>query len=164
MALYLLFLALLIPGAGYAQPSRQYKLEAAFLYNFFNYITWPGYDSPEALENPIICIERDDPIGPYLRYIKQHIQGERSLGIRNLGDGESAAGCHLLFRRYPLRSQHELSKNTLTVYESDNDLVREGMIELAPEEERMVMVIYNSVMSARGFKVSSRLLDLAEIR
>ncbi|MEJ0010380.1 MAG: hypothetical protein WDN72_07685 [Alphaproteobacteria bacterium] len=24
---------------------RQYKVEAVFLYNFFNYITWPGHSS-----------------------------------------------------------------------------------------------------------------------
>ncbi len=42
-----LALCLLAPALTRADETedRQYKVEAVFLYNFFNYITWPGHSS-----------------------------------------------------------------------------------------------------------------------
>lgn len=161
----LLLAALLFPFA--AQPQeigRQYKVEAAFLYNFFNYITWPGYDSPEELVKPTLCVDKEDPVEPYLRYIQQHTKGARSLTIHKMTSGESPAKCNLLFTRQPLHNKWEIPNDTLIVLESDDDLEREGMIELEQQADHMVVIIHNNWMQDKGFKVSSRLLDLAEVR
>ena len=163
--LLLLAFILSLPFSALSQETgRQYKVEAAFLFNFFNYFTWPGYDSPEALVNPTLCVDREDPVEPYLRYIQQHTKGARNLTIRKMKDGESPSRCNLLFTRQPLHNKWDIPDETLIVLESDEDLEREGMIKLEQQEDHMVMVIHNTWMKDKGFKVSSRLLDLAEVR
>jgi hypothetical protein len=149
----------------HTQDGRQYKVEAAFLYNFFSYITWPGYDSPEALRKPIICVDKEDPVEPYLRYIQQHAKStDRPLTIRRISNGEVPTSCNLLFTRQPLYDKRIIPQDTLVVLDSDEDLEREGMIELTQQDGHIVMVIHNERMNNKGFKVSSRLLDLAEVR
>ena len=144
---------------------RQHKIEAAYLYNFFNYITWPSYASPQALDVPIICIYGKDPILPYLEYIARKMAGERSLKIRiiNRSDHETA-GCHMLFMRHSMsyKMLKAATNDTLIVIKPDDPLDRGGMIELSEEDnDRIAISINHNQLEQKGFQVSSRLLDLA---
>ena len=148
-----------------AEEPRYYKIEAAFLYNFFNYITWPGYTSPEALTQPVICIESNDPVGPYLAYVQHKMLGQRGLQVRKVMDNGSLAGCHLLFVRHAVSEtgvRDALKNNTLIVAEPEDPLDRGAPLDLVKEEERLTLDIDQSRLTAGGFQISSRLLDLAE--
>jgi len=146
-----------------AAADRQYKIESAYLYSFFNYITWPGYDSPQKLKDPVICIAGNDPILPYLDYIRNKMAGERTLTIRAAGDDGAFAGCHILFVRHriPSRLLSGVPNDTLIVLKPDDPLDRGGMIELTEDGERISININQPLIEGRGFLVSSRLLDLA---
>jgi hypothetical protein len=169
---FYLFLTLALlccaPGAGRAADEREYKVEAVFLYNFFNYITWPGYSSPEGLRQVTICTMGDDPVERYLAYVGRRMAHERTLKIRALQEGESPEGCHMVF----LRRSSPLSQpvkdpppDVLTVAMGPDFLANGGMIELTHEQERMAIAINRSLLAHKGFQVSSRLLDLArEVR
>ncbi len=143
---------------------RQYKIETAYLYSFFNYITWPGFNSPQDLKNPTICISGEDPIIPYLGYISNKVARERTLTIRPLTDGSSANGCHIFFIRHRISAQmvDSLRRDTLIVFKSDDPLDRGGMIELSEDGERIAIKINQVQLEERGFQVSSRLLELAQ--
>lgn len=140
---------------------RQYKVEAAFLYSFFNYITWPGYDTPQALKDPVICIYGDDPLVPYLKYVSNKVSAERNLTLRTVSRN-STDGCHLLFMRHRLPDISGVDSKTLTVFMPDDPLDRGGLIELTQEEQRIAVKIDQSNMERRGFLISSRLLQLAK--
>lgn len=142
---------------------RQYKVESAYLYSFFNYITWPSYESPQKLHEPVICVAGSDPILPYLNYISQKMKEERALTIRNLDD-EAATGCHMLFVRHRISSRilNAIPKDTLIVLKPDDPLDRGGMIELAEDGDRIAIRIDQSQLEQHGFQVSSRLLGLAQ--
>lgn len=143
--------------------ARQYKIESAYLYSFFNYITWPGYAAPQDLHKPLICIYGKDPIQPYLEYIRNKVSGERSLSLRSIADGDDTQDCQILFVRHRLPSYmlSSLSKNTLVVFKPDDPLDRGGMIELSEDGERIAMKIDQDQLERKGFQVSSRLLSLA---
>jgi len=153
-------------GAAQAD-EHTYKVEAAFLYNFLNYITWPGYQVPEDMKKATICIADHDPIYPYLEYIHNKKQQERDLNIRQIGTDASLAGCQIFFIRDV--GNKELSRLRFTAAQSGvllvstgPDFVSEGgMIGLLPEGERMAIEIDNSQLKQADFQVSSRLLDLA---
>lgn len=146
---------------------RQYKIESAFLYSFFNYVTWPGYASPQQLQHSVICVYGDDPILPYLEYIRGKIASERTLTLRSVAESEEKdtyTGCHILFIRHRL-SPHLLdliAKDTLVVFKPDDPLDRGGMIELAEDGERIIIKINQPMLEENGFQVSSRLLDLVQ--
>lgn len=140
---------------------RQYKVEAAFLYSFFNYITWPGYDTPQALKKPVICVYGDDPILPYLKYVSNKVAAERSLTLRTVSHS-TADGCNLLFMRHRLPELGNIDATTLTVFKPDDPLDRGGLIELTQEAQRISFKIDQSGLERQGFLVSSRLLELAK--
>lgn len=145
--------------------ARHYKIEAAFLYNFLNYITWPGYNAPEELKEPIICLENDDAMASYLGYVQQKMQEQRTLHIRTVTEGKALDGCHMIFLRRPIAKSYMLrylQSGILVITEPDDPLDRGGVIELGSEDERLTVSIDNSLLSQHGFRVSSRLLNLAE--
>lgn len=160
-------LAVLVTLLIFSNPSlaeeRQYKLEAAFLYSFFNYITWPGLLSPQDLQKPIVCVYGDDPIIPYLSYISNKMAEERTLIVKTVKYAEAIAGCNIYFIRHRLSQDMEQSipNDTLVVFKPDDPLDSAGMIELAQDGERISIKIDQPRLEKDGFQISSRLLDLA---
>lgn len=141
---------------------RQYKIEAALLYSFFNYITWPGYSTPHELREPVICVYDKDPLLPYLDYIRNKRAAERTLTLRSIPDQDAAAGCHIFFIRHHIspRILASLPGSTLTILKPDDPLDRGGMIELSEEGEHISIKINQSQLEENGFLASSRLLAL----
>jgi hypothetical protein len=154
-----------LPFSSHAQEEeRQYKIEAAFLYNFFNYITWPGYISPEALKRPTICFYDHDPVEPFLSYVKEKKAAERQMMVHSLDEGESPAGCNILFMRndVPNEKVSKIAHQGILIISERKDALDNGaMIVLSNEEQRIVMRINQSFMEQDNFKISSRLLSLA---
>ena len=153
-----------VPGLPAHAEEREYKVEAAFLYSFFNYITWPGYNSPQALQNPVICVYGQDPILGYLNYVRSKMSAERHLTVRTIGDNDTVSDCNLIFMRHRITGYllSSLPNNILTVLKPDDPLDSGGMIELAAGDEHISIKINHSVLEHNGFQVSSRLLDLAQ--
>ncbi len=148
----------------YAQDARQYKIEAAFLYNFFNYITWPGFASPKDLKEPVVCLYGNDPVQPYLEYVRRKVEQERTLTIRKIENEDGLDGCNLLFTRLALPERvREAAHNARVLIVSNQDVYggQEGMIDLKNDGERIAIKIDHSLLDADGFQVSSRLLNLA---
>ena len=164
----------LSPASAYAD-ERQYKLEAAFLYNFLNYIEWPASaDTPAGdpaqapagsnAREATICVAAGDPVTRYLDYVKRKMAGERVLTVSMRQPGDSLAGCRIYFTRNatPDITKNALLTGTLVVSDDEHYLENGGMIQLSHQDARMGMKINNSLLDTNGFKVSSRLLSLAQ--
>ncbi len=152
------------PAASAQETDRYHKVEAAFLYNFFNYITWPDYNSPQDMRTANICIFDDDPIKPYLQYVQQKMTSERTLNIQSVNDAAAISKCNLLFTRHRLADDvlKEIPGSTLIVTEPLDSLDRgQGMIELDRDGQGILMHIDQPQLAENGFQVSSRLLALA---
>lgn len=151
----------ILTPAAYAD-DRQYKIESAYLYSFFNYITWPGFSSPQAMDTPVICVEENDPAITYLEYIRNKMKAERLLTVRPLSGEQSSVGCHILFIRHRMPKQLSARAETLVILKPDDPLDRGGMIELAEDGDRISIRIDQQQLDKNGFQVSSRLLDLVQ--
>lgn len=147
--------AIMFAWPAQAQEARQHKLEAAFLYNFLNYITWPGLNSPAELREATICVVPNDPIKPSLLYVQQKMAAQRTLLIHDWRPGDRTM-CHVLFSRQAVAS----SEYTLTVTDGAS-LRGDSMIALEQQEGRIAIHIDNSALNRKGFQASSRLLALA---
>lgn len=159
-----LFTAISALSFSAAADDRQYKVESAYLYSFFNYITWPGYGSPQKMTNPLICLSGRDPVVPYLEYIRDKMKEERQLTIRIVNEDDTISGCHIFFIRHRLSSRllSMLPNDTLVVFKPDDPLDRGGMVELSEDGERIAIRINQQQLEEKNFQVSSRLLDLAQ--
>lgn len=157
--------ALVIVAPDAQADDRRYKIEAAYVYNFFNYITWPGFAAPSDMAAPVICLTPGEPVLPYLNYIGKKKNEERHITLRTVQDGELLTGCHVFYSSRNLsEALAEKLRNAaiLSVLSKNDAEPANGMIELFQSGERIAMRINHSDMSRSGFQTSSRLLALAE--
>lgn len=140
----------------------EYRVKAAYLFNFTKFVEWPE----EALRDgtPLtICTVGGNPFGPALG---ETIRGEqvngRPLAARPAPPVE---GCHLLFvpRAVP-PAGHLAAASTrpiLTVGESEDFLDRGGMVRFVLEDGRIRFEINHDAAARMHLRISSRLLRLA---
>ncbi len=96
--LLLALLALLAPRGDATEVSREFRLKAAFLFNFTQFVEWPA-DAFASAEAPIrIGVLGSDPFGPALDEV---VRGERVRGrpleVVRAASAEQLRGCHLVF-------------------------------------------------------------------
>jgi hypothetical protein len=153
-----------------SSPSPQYRVEAAFLFNFTKFIDWPAsaFNSPE--EPFVIGILGDDPFGNFIdEVVKDEKVKEHSIKIERYADSSNIGKCHLLFINSRKKERvNELLKeltyqNVLTVSNDDNFLREGGMIQFFTEDNKIRVAINTSATKAAQISVSSKLLALARI-
>ncbi len=162
--------------------NREYKIKAAFLYNFIQFVDWPK-EKISGKNDPIVLgIIGKDPFGDSFKPIENNqIKGKKSIikrfdGIEKLkkssdkgkSDIESLRKCHLLF----ICSSEEdnlkdiinlVSENcVLTVGETSNMLKSGGVINFLVDENKVRFEINLSAARQEKIKIRSQLLRLAK--
>jgi hypothetical protein len=145
--------------------SLEYRVKAAFLFNFLKFVEWP----PTAGGGPwVIGLLGHDPFG---ELIDETVRGKelngRSIEVRRFAHARDAKDCHILFMsgqefdrlgRHPLAAQ----PGVLSVGESPGFLQSGGAINFYLEDNRVHFEIRPSVARAVGLRVSSQLLKLGK--
>ena len=175
---WLSFVVLLLAAGGWAAPGggddsspvSEYRVKAAFLYNFAKFIEWPA----EAFSGggaPIhLCLVGEDPFGPLL---EQTIQGKtaqgREMRIKRLKEGEDIRACHILFvsfaedKRLAQIMERLDGASVLTVGETRNFTRLGGVITLVLEDNKVRFEVNLQSAERARLKVSSKLLTLARV-
>jgi YfiR/HmsC-like len=163
-------LALLGPPA-VAQTRRptQYDVEAAYLYQFGNFVQWPAKKpAAEAPKSFPICVLGRDPFG---RVLDDTVKGGNMNGLplaaRRVASGQEAAGCRVLFvsssedreLAHDLEALH--GAPVLTVSDIPDFASRGGMIQFVLIDNRIRFEINVSNAERAGLTVSSQLLKVA---
>ena len=89
-----------------AEPPREYKLKAAFLYNFLLFTEWPQDAPHQSVDSITIGIVGSDPFGEAFDPIEGRPIKEKKLVIKRIESGtptESLKECDLLFISSSLR-------------------------------------------------------------
>src|SRR5215813_12318865 len=90
-------------GAGsVAQPSREYLLKTAFVFNFARYTTWPP-PSPDGPFN--LCILGQDDFGAAAQYLDGQQMRQRNIDVLFHQVGDDLHGCQLVYVTQPLAGQ-----------------------------------------------------------
>ncbi len=162
-------LALLLAAGrmGGAQAIDEYRVKAAFLYNFAKFVEWP----PDAFKSPAdpitICV-LGNPFGDRLTATINGKQiDERRLVVRELPDAAKASGCQILFvagekKRGDLLGQVKMSP-VLTVGETGGFAAAGGVVAFKLEDGRVRLQINVFAADRARLRISSKLLSLAEI-
>jgi len=156
------------PSTPAQAPSTEYRLKAAFLYNFLKFVDWPAQAFPRK-DTPLTICLAGDPFGGRLDEI---IQGEtisgRPVAVRRTKD-EQLQDCHIV---YVSRSESQRSAgiikaaenaSILTVGESEDFIAKGGMIRFTEKGNRLHFQINPDAAERASLKVSSRLLRLADV-
>jgi len=152
-----------------AQTTRptESEVEAAYLYSFGKFVTWPADRS--VANNPFeICILGKDPFGKVLdaTVVGERIGG-RTIAIRRLVQVQQAGTCSILFVSSSeegrlgsiLDSAHRF--NALTVSDVKHFAERGGVIGLVVQQDRVRFEVNRAAAERCHVQLSSELLKVA---
>lgn len=150
--------------------TREYRIKAAFLYNFAKFTEWPAgsFADPQA---PLrICVYGDDPFGDALESIAGKTVRGRPVEVDRLDALSAGLPCHLLFiseseaPNLPRILAALQRRPVLTVADIPGFAGAGGIINLKVNKEDKIRFEIN-VAKARlaGLRLSAKLLSLAEI-
>ncbi len=149
--------------------AHEYRVKAAFLYNFARFVQWPAeaFDSPEA---PIsLCVLGANPYGRSLSLIENKPVRGRNLSVRLCKNVKEVQKCHILF--ICLSEKERLQKilsyldgqPILTVSDIKGFARQGGGINLVEADNKIHFEINLDAAERPGLKISSQLLKLAEV-
>jgi hypothetical protein len=148
---------------GFAQDvSLEYRVKAAYLFNFTKFVEWPAEALPDRA--PLtICVASPSPFeGALAETVRDELVGGRPLTTRVVTD---PAGCHVLFVPAAASATPYLraarGKPILTVGESADFLREGGVITFVMEDGKVRFNISPDAATRAQLRISSRLLRLA---
>ncbi len=151
-------------------PLPEYKIKAVFLFNFTQFVEWPG-DAFNSNSDPfIIGILGTDPFGTY---IDQAVAGEKvgthPITVVRYRSVNEINNCRLLFINIAddddLRSVLSSLNNrgVLTVSDMKGFAASGGVIGFITQNNKLRLQINISAAKAEGLNISSKLLSVSTI-
>jgi hypothetical protein len=147
------------------QPSTEYRIKAAFLYNFTSFVTWPK----ELAAQPVftLCVFGNDPFGKLLDKLAGKSVKNSQLMVRRLDSLALLDQCQLVFISEmsndrlgaALTLLHGLP--VLTVSDTHGFTELGGIIEFRIIENKVRFDINIDAAESSGLSISSKLLSLA---
>lgn len=164
---YIIILSLTGFSFGFETEAEEYKLKAAFIYNFTMYVEW----NPPVSENEfIIGVIDSSPINKHLEDIAntEKVNGKKII-IRKYNKLEDIGFCHILF--IPQNCGLLLDdivvdpdlKRTLTISETEEYAKKGTAINFVEVDSKLKFEVNMNTLHSAGIKASSQLLKLAII-
>jgi hypothetical protein len=147
----------------YPQTLTEYRLKAAFLYNFALFTDWPA-NTGSSLN---LCVYGTDPFGEALDALQDKPVGERSLAIRRTRAGAPLAGCQIVFIAPSAIAAlphvlGELQGQAALVVADSPDAARHGAaLNMSVAQSKVSFEANLSAARGAGLNLSSKLLRLA---
>ena len=166
----LLSLAAAAPTRGQDNPSTEYQVKAAFVFNFAKFVEWP-VDTFKSENDPIVfCVFRHDPFGSALdEIIRGKAINNRAVLARRITELPDLKSCQLVFvSSVEYGHLSEVLKSlkgtsALVVGESEGFAERGGGIQFFPEDKKLRFAVNVDAIQRARLTVSSKLLALARI-
>jgi hypothetical protein len=152
------------------QTIDEYRVKAAFLYNFTKFVQWP----PEAFRSPsdpiAICVVGRDPFAGSLEQVVngKTISG-RAFVIVHADGAQQASQCQIVFfSSSESKGSRSLLKGLkkggrLTVGETENFTAEGGVVNFTLGNGRVGFEINVTAAAEERLQISSKLLSLAHI-
>jgi hypothetical protein len=148
---------------------KEYRLKAAFLYNFTKFVEWPAPRFAETNSPIVIGVWGKDPFGPDLQQvIKDRSVNGRALVFKPVETAEEAKAVHLLF--IPATEDSRVSghlralqgSSVLTVGETEAFGEAGGIIQFLREGDKVRFNINIGSAEQAQMKISAQLQKLAK--
>jgi hypothetical protein len=158
------------PAEVRADPTREYAVKAAFIYNFAQFTQWPAeaFASPDAVF--VIGLLGDDPFdGALDKAVAGKTVSGHPMMVKRVTNVAEAGGCAVLF--IPVTQEGRVTdvlnavmdKPVLTVGETDNFPWSGGVIRFLTEDNKVRFEINPEAAERAHLRISSKLMKLARI-
>ena len=143
--------------------AKEYRVKAAFLYNFVKFVEWPPRAVPGSI---VICVAGRNPFGNVLAdTVRGEKIGGRTLDARVILEPED--GCHVIFIPDGANAGAYLraarGQPVLTVGEAPGFIEQGGLVRFYLDSGTVRFEIHRDGADRAGLRISSRLLQLARI-
>lgn len=154
-----------------AMANREYRIKAAYLYQFGRYVEWPAkaFSGPKAPF--VIGVLEQDPLIPDLEQIAKikKIQ-DRPIRIRRFSSPGEIRDCNILYLPASLaqETQAEVIRRAaghgvLLVGDAQEFIAWGGVMQFANEENRIRVVVARKAAEREGLTISAKLLQVARV-
>ncbi|MBX7136596.1 MAG: YfiR family protein [Oligoflexia bacterium] len=146
--------------------SQEYKLKAAFIYNFIKFIDWPDGSSDSNDRRVSVCIFGENPFADSLDQIVAS-GGVSGVSVSYYKKIDSGAKCHIAFVSGSEKGSIAADlaalqgRSIVTVSDIDNFVEMGGTIQLTLQEGKVRFYINEYSASRERINISSKLLTLA---
>jgi hypothetical protein len=150
-----------------SRDSEEYKVKAAFIYNFTNYIEWPTKALPGNSTSLTIGVLGRNPFGDSINLLAGRTAAGRKIVIRHIYRVEEALECHILFisdseQKDAARILRFLrGRPVLTISDQKGFCQAGGIINLITIKKRVRFDINTLAAKRAGIQIGSQLLNLA---
>jgi hypothetical protein len=148
--------------------SEEYRVKAAFLFNFGKFVDWPGADA-DSRQPLVIAVYGTDPFGPLLEQtIRDRMVRGRRVTVRRPNRVEDLLPCQILFvassekKRLARILEAVEGAGVLVVGEMDGFLRLGGMVALSVDYGKVRFEINGEAVQRSGLKIDAKLLLLAK--
>jgi len=161
-----------------SEHSQEYKIKAAFLYNFINFVDWPKEKVVDNNDLITVGIIGTDPFGKAFEPLNnKQAKGKKVLikrfkgfeeSIKSSNQIEAIRKCHLLFvcrsEKQQLKKIINIVKDhsVLTVGDMNDFLESDGIINFVIEDQKVSFEINNNTAKQAKLNIRSKLLRLAK--
>lgn len=163
---------LAVTSTGAQEPSQapEYRIKAAFLYNFTLYTDWPATAFEKGDSPIVLAIAGEDPFGKELdAAVRGKTVRGRAIEVRRYAAAADVAACHLLYlcsdqarhlaavlRKFP-------DVKPLTVGETEDFCRTGGVVRFFVDQKKVRFEVNIDAAVRAGLKISSKLLQLARV-
>jgi hypothetical protein len=146
--------------------AREYKVKAAFIYNFAKFVEWPPQKIGSESAPLVIGVLGPNLFGDELENaLKGRQINGRDIVVRQFDDVEAAKGAHLLF--ISVNDETKLRKalkeyGVLTIGQSESFARNGGIITFTFEHDKLRFEINIGAAEQAGLKISAQLQKLAQ--
>lgn len=146
----------------------EYKVKAAYLYNFTKFITWPEKNSPTFN----ICIIGNDPFGPLLDTLESKSVQEKPIRLYKFESPKQAKDCDIAYldnsdQRAELALPGVLLvgslKKALTVSSEPFFAESGGMIGFVLDDGKVKLHINLKALKQSGLAISAKLIEVSTL-
>lgn len=163
-----LTLALCWPAPGNtAERSSEYKIKAAYLYNFVKFIRWPDSAFTDAKAPLVIGVLGENPFNGNLAPLGTRSLGEHPIQIKEFKKLKEVKKCHLLFicesesTGLGVLLKSLKTRPIVTVGEHQDFSAQGGVIQFISVRNRLRFIINLNTAKANNIQIDAQLLSLA---
>jgi hypothetical protein len=155
-----------VGAADATEPTREYLLKTAFVFNFARYTTWP----PPSPDGPFyFCILGSDGFGAAAKYLAGQRLRTRNIDVRFHGADDDLTSCQLVYVTRPLAGELDTllprlhAQRMLTVSDIPDFAARGGILGLKIVDNHVRFEANALAAKGAGLRLSAQLLRLADI-
>lgn len=154
-----------VPALSFASNVSEYKIKAAFIYNFARFTQWQ--DDKDTIN---ICIFGKDPFDTHIDALNGKRVNHKTVNVVRTQIIEEVKSCHIAFLNIIPPEKHLFERalkkidgaNVLTIADADNVTSFGVMIGLVIENDKVGFKVNHTVARASKLVISSQLLKLAK--